>query len=643
MGRDALLSQTWKSSEKGTDMRFIKLTIENFKGIKKAEIRLDQPAHSKVFTLVGLNESGKTTVLEAINSFSPDLAAQPIFQNDVFRHVEPKDLVPKHRKDNFTGDVSIDAVLEFSEQDIKKVTDFLEKKHSMQLNLERLGNSFHVKKVFMFKQSDHTEQKSLWTITLEAKTKRAKRYRLLSANDQVWQDLVIYIRSLMPTICYFPTFLFEFPSRVYLSHVPKQYEPPNTYYYQIIQDVLDSLNRGLTIEEHIVARVEKLDTGKTWSLAEFFKSDRKEQIDAVMNHLGNQITKSVFTRWNEIFGSRFTKTIKIEWNVDNHLLGPPDYLSFSVQDGTSTYSISERSLGFRWFFCFLLFTQFRKSRKDNGTLFLLDEPASNLHATAQQQLLDSFEVVTGGNNFLMYSTHSHYMINPRWLESAFIVQNGAIEYEDELTSQQEYHSHETNIAVTPYRKFVGENPDKSTYYQPILDALDYSPSVLEHQTQTIMIEGKSDFYCFSYFQEVLFLNYKLRFLPSSGANDLGPLISLYLGWGYEFIVLLDDDKAGRSAKVRYVDDWYLADNIVMTLSDLSPTMKGKKLESLISPEGKELIKQDLGVSKLSKKHFAHFFQSKLATRSQFEFDKATKTNVELILNGLVSRIQKKDS
>ena len=98
-------------------MRFTKFRIKNFKGISSAEIDLAHFGQGKVFTLVGLNECGKTTILEAINSFSPDLTAEPIFQNDVFRKIEYKDLVPKHRKDNFTGNVEVEAFLELSDDD----------------------------------------------------------------------------------------------------------------------------------------------------------------------------------------------------------------------------------------------------------------------------------------------------------------------------------------------------------------------------------------------------------------------------------------------------------------------------------------------------------------------------------------------
>lgn len=621
-------------------MRFTKFVIHNFKGIKHAELNLNQYGQGKVFTLVGLNESGKTTILEAINSFSPDLSTEQIFQNDIFRRVEKKDLVPKHQKDNFTGEVKIEAHLEYSNEDRELIKKYFKREHGFLLNLDKLKTILIVTKHFTFKNSDYIEQGSWWAINLFVKTTRQKNFRELSSSDDVWQASVQYIRSMIPSICYFPTFLFEFPERVYLSHTPEQYEPQNEYYKQIIQDVLDSLDRGLTIEEHIVERVGKIEGGEAWNIFKFFQSDRKEQIDAVMNHLGSQITKSVFMRWNEIFGSNFRKNIKIEWSVDGEQQDPPIYLSFSVQDGTSIYSIAERSLGFRWFFCFLLFTQFRTSRRGSGTLFLLDEPASNLHATAQHQLLESFGAVTEGNNSLIYSTHSHYMINPQWLEGAFIVQNGAIEYDEELQDMQEYHFHETSIKVTSYRRFVGESPNKATYYQPILDALDYTPNVLEHHTNTVMVEGKGDFYVFTYFKEVILENESnVQFLPSSGAGGLGPLISLYLGWGYKFKILLDDDFAGVKARKRYIKEWYLDDTVVETLGTIESNLSNKKLEDMITSDGIDIIKESLGVDKVSKTQLVRFFQDKFARKEKISFDDGTKENFSSVITALSNHFE----
>jgi recombinational DNA repair ATPase RecF len=47
-------------------VRYKQFTFENFKGIEKMTLSLD----GDVTTLIGLNESGKITILEAIFCFS---------------------------------------------------------------------------------------------------------------------------------------------------------------------------------------------------------------------------------------------------------------------------------------------------------------------------------------------------------------------------------------------------------------------------------------------------------------------------------------------------------------------------------------------------------------------------------------------
>ena len=51
------------------NMELVKITIKNFKGINYLEFNLSKSPHNNVYTLVGINESGKTTILEAINFF----------------------------------------------------------------------------------------------------------------------------------------------------------------------------------------------------------------------------------------------------------------------------------------------------------------------------------------------------------------------------------------------------------------------------------------------------------------------------------------------------------------------------------------------------------------------------------------------
>src|SRR5262249_13802352 len=160
-------------------------------------------------------------------------------------------------------------------------------------------------------------------------------------------------------------------------------------------------------------------------------------------------------------------------------------------------------------------------------------------------------------------------------EHAFIVVNRAIDYDDQLSVEKTLKSAATDIVAVKYRDFVGQTPDRVTYYQPILDALDFVSSPLELGQAALFVEGKNDFYALKYFELVHFADIdSIPIIPSSGANDLGPIISLYLGWAKRFLVLLDADAAGIAAKAKYESDWLLPDGHVILLSDIDAKWSG---------------------------------------------------------------------
>ena len=147
--------------------------------------------------------------------------------------------------------------------------------------------------------------------------------------------------------------------------------------------------------------------------------DVEEQVNAVLAKMADQMSKVIFGSWNKVFEQKVQgKSITLKPGIEHREAhkentGGLVYCEINIKDGTSSFKLAERSLGFRWFFCFLLFTQFRSMAKNSApSVFLFDEPASNLHSKAQIQLLDSFPNISKNGNLILYSTHSHYMINP---------------------------------------------------------------------------------------------------------------------------------------------------------------------------------------------------------------------------------------
>ena len=73
-----------------------------------------------------------------------------------------------------------------------------------------------------------------------------------------WQEAIKYIQTLIPSILYFPNFLFDLPDKIYLETVQndsKKFE----FYNLVIQDILDSLNNKLDVKTHILDRAKSDD------------------------------------------------------------------------------------------------------------------------------------------------------------------------------------------------------------------------------------------------------------------------------------------------------------------------------------------------------------------------------------------------
>jgi len=311
------------------------------------------------------------------------------------------------------------------------------------------------------------------------------------------------------------------------------------------------------------------------------------------------------------------------------------YLEFKLKEGTEKYYISERSLGFKWFFTFLLFTEFRKNRKtDVGeTLFLLDEPASNLHSTAQKKLLDKFAELTK-NSSLIYTTHSHHLINPKWLSGTYIVKNEAVNYKQTF----DFDTNKTNISITPYKQFVASNPTQQDYFQPILDALDYQPGLLEKIPDIILTEGKFDYYILKYINEIcLNSKYKnLRFYPGNGADGNDTIIRLYLSWGRNFKILLDGDAGGIKAKTRYLKIFgYEIINQIITFKDIEDSMECA-IEKVFSEEEQLNITKlfDSNCNKFEKSKFNTAIQSLYLNKELYNLETTTITKFEKIFKKL---------
>jgi len=575
-----------------------KFIIENFKGIEKVEIDLERKSTSPVLTLVGLNESGKTTILEALSHFiTGDRSVSSLFDGP-YAKATGLGLIPMHRRAAYTGKIKVGAEIYLNDQDIEGL-QVQARKYNLILDPEPLRNPILAGRKFSFEDSAFKNSKNVWPLPLMVKKSRGKIFSKYHKpedgdNDNLWSDCVRFIQNRLQQVSYFPTFLVDMPAIIYLQEHQGE-SAQNRHYRFVLQDILDSLNEGLSLEKHVVKRIEdykESQRNSTW-LSMFLGSPNKTPIDSVFQKISSAITREVIGSWQRVFQrATSAKSISIDWNVDSEK-GDLPYATFHVSDGESKYAINERSLGFRWFFSFLLFTGFSKG-KERKTIFIFDEPAANLHAKAQAELLTSFSRIAADGNKIIYSTHSHHMINPRWLGAAYIVENAALDYESADSFGLD--TKPTNITATPYRQFVSSFPTRSSYFQPVIEKLEYVLPEIVGSAPYLVVEGISDYYALTLAKHISGRAYSFNVFPGTGSGASGPILSQLLAQGQKFTLLLDDDAEGKKAAAKYADDWFIGPDKVMTLSSVDKSYAGMAIEKLLGQDTIDLIQAHQEIS-----------------------------------------------
>ncbi|MBP2560338.1 hypothetical protein J2857_003107 [Neorhizobium galegae] len=629
-------------------MRYKKFRIRNFKGIKDTTVNLGNNNNVGVYTFVGLNESGKTTVLEAIHSFSPEFATSRLIGSDGGSGIPFTERVPRHLISNFTGDVSVEATLVTEPGEISKIIKEIEASRKIIIDVDCLPNELIFERIQRFVKGDFQSSYFSLSHALRVKSPKEKKWRKATTEEVTAVRDIIYAHT--PDIAYFPTFVFDFPKQIMLTGA--RGGAVNNFYKKLFQDILDFDGKGHTIEDDILRRVREPSLIGPWMqfLSLWNGKDDREKIQHVIDRASATVTQVVFGRWNKIFrDDAGSKEVLILWEVvegekrdgKGVLIKTEEHdvsIKFQIKDGTRRFDVNDRSLGFRWFFAFMLFTQFRVARGSaRPIVFLFDEPASNLHAAAQQKLIESFPEVARGNHKLMYTTHSHYMIEPKWLEQTFIVTNRADAPTESVIDAISLDDESLDIKVATYRDFVDKNPKKTSYFQPVLDRLEVVPSRLDISRSSIVVEGKSDYFIIQYAAKMHDVK-DLPVVPGLGAGTLGALVALHVGWNLRMLFVLDSDKKGRDERQKYVEDYGLRADRAVILSELVPELT--VIEDLLDDNAKAAIAAQIGCSSPPNKgQIRRYFQESLAadtvTQLGSGFEALSKKLIERLNNRLV--------
>lgn len=203
--------------------------------------------------------------------------------------------------------------------------------------------------------------------------------------------------------------------------------------------------------------------------------------------------------------------------------------------------LEARSKGFQWFFSFYLVFLVESEEEHRDAVLLLDEPGLHLHMTAQAELLDFFEVLSEKNQ-LLYTTHLSSLIDGRRLTRIRAVRETA-NGRSEVTT--------------------GIFPSDRETYMPVQAALGYDLIQTMFQGRRgAVLEGAADMLHISAMDLLLRANQRdglpadVMLIPSEGTKFIGVLASIYIGQGVRPVVLLDDDDAGRTKAAALTKELY---------------------------------------------------------------------------------------
>ncbi|WP_270382729.1 AAA family ATPase [Acinetobacter guillouiae] len=497
-----------------------------------------------ITVLVGMNESGKTSILEC-------LAKTNYFETDEkFKFNQTLDYPRKELKSINKSDENPNAII-CRYKLSKQLIDFIE---------HLLGKGTWQGKDEITVTSSYKDGATLISgvsINFEA---FLKHYNLSSINESLKKEL----KSTL-TISEFDELLTRFPEEsekleplkkyffksstwnsfieryVYTSLI-KSHLPKFIYYdeyYQLPSRIVleNFLDEGVELSDDLKTAKALLDLADI-NINDIINTDDFEDFIAELEATEALISDTLFQYWSA------NQDLNIEFKIDKKTATAQRYVNTNYGNATTvdtnivehvldirvknsktrvSLPLQNRSKGFNWFFSFLVW--FNKIQADSNSkyILLLDEPGLNLHATAQADLLRFLESLVDKYQ-VIYTTHSPFMVETTKLNRVRTV----------------FSDSDSSIVSDSIQQ-----KDPNTLF-PLQAALGYDVAQnLFISKKNLLVEGVSDLLYLTTISEYLNannrtgLNEDITIVPTGGLDKVASFISLLRGSKLSIFCLLD--------------------------------------------------------------------------------------------------------
>lgn len=582
-------------------MKIKSIKINNYKSFSNYKNVLY--TNNNITCIVGINESGKSNFIEALSKIN--------FNKEFMTQLNSY-------KNNGSGSNSKIEIKIILEKDGKESTfifndegnffkgyfsDLLSKDHTIEKSYEYIKNIFDENKIPNLNNNNKNNYKNLLG-------------KINNYNNHIIFD-ISNIKKPMKAII---NTIKDKDKNASIS-VDSFFDKLNEY-YSILPQFKFIDNNNILKSSYTKEDIEKIFFNKNdilYKLLDYSKISEEDIISLFKNfNKSDQYEnskKSIKNKIRKYFIPDFTnyflnKNIEIIPSIEKGMLK-------ILIEGEYFTSLEDRSEGFRWFLSLAIDTICDKNiNKGNHIFYLFDEPDIHLHVNIKRKMLELFEELTKEKNQIIYTTHSPYMIDNSKLFRvvAFKKDN------DENTNiynkihNQELSPKSKEDALSPIYKSIGA---------------DAKYNLNDFNKINIITEGVTDTIILKAIKNHLGIEKDINFIPSVGAQNITHISSILYGWGYDFCIILDFDKAGLKAKDNIQKNYgeLLKENIVFINGkkgfEVNTIDKEQKME--IEDLIETSILGDFISEKSDKFLFAKEFSEKLSN-GEISIDSNTENN-----------------
>lgn len=581
-------------------MKLINAVIHKYKSFETDQ---EFELNKDITILVGMNESGKTSALEAIaktNYFQDDEQFKFNLTHDFPRKEKKK--VDKSGENpkaiTCTYEIQDWLLTEISDdigKDALKNTTFsITTKYNS--SARTIGNlTIDNKKFIDFK----TKELGVSSNALNEKLAKVKTSAEFDALAATYKD-ENYVEAFKNLKKYFELKTFHNPIEEYVFRTYLDTNLPKFLYY----DEYFTLPSRISIEKLEANQLQDNEYKTARALfeladintAELLKATDFEDFIAELEATEAIISAELFKYWqtNKNLNITFQIDKKEETDQRSNTRIVEHILDVRVKSKGVSLPLKNRSKGFNWFFSFLVW--FKKIQEDSTSnyILLLDEPGLNLHASAQADLLRFLQDLSVDYQ-IIYTTHSPFMISSENLDRV------------------------RTVLETDKGSVISDSiqeKDPNTLF-PLQAALGYDIAQnLFVSKKNLLVEGVSDLIILTALSGILESDGRegirddITIVPTGGLEKVATFISLLRGSKLEIACLLDSytdakgkakmdkmivDKIIHGSKVRFFDE-FLDSHTKADLEDLFVKADYLKLFNIAYSEYTDIKVADLNAS-----------------------------------------------